>query len=99
MNAALMAEAADFQIMMRKPGLIIPVRIVTPLVTDFPLSFAIDQGQAAARKGRVDFRARQYLNRRNVQIETAEYIETLLICRCRHQEIRNKDHLAGPPQT
>src|SRR5438309_6912182 len=44
MNIALVAETADFQIVMRQFRLIVAPRVAAPLIAELSLGFAVDQG-------------------------------------------------------
>src|ERR671922_1240562 len=57
-DADLVAETADFQVVMRQPCLIVASRGAVPLISDFTLSLAVDQGQTAIWEGRLDFLTR-----------------------------------------
>src|SRR6266508_394376 len=97
-NSALVAEAADFQVMMRQFRLIVAPCVTAPLVANFPLGFAIDQRQTAVREGGLDFWARQDLNRGDIEIERAQQIESRLVGSGGHEKIRNQDGLAWAAQ-
>src|SRR5258706_2525480 len=99
MNPALMAETLEFKVMMRQAGLIFAARAVVPLISYFALALAIDQGEITVRKWRIDFLARQHLNRDDVEIECAQQIESLLIGSGGHQEVRNENCFAWPAQS
>ena len=93
---ALVAETTDFQVVMRQPRLIIALRAAAPLISDFTLGLAIDQSQTAIRKGRLDFLARQDLNDSDIEVKSAQRIESLLKGDGGHEEIRNEYGLTRP---
>src|SRR5512145_2943589 len=98
MDAALVAETSDFEVMMGKFALIIAPRFCVPLLFDFVLVLAIDQGDTAIRKRRIDFVARHNLDRDDVKIEGSKQIEPLLIGGRGHEEVRNENSFSRTAQ-
>jgi hypothetical protein len=86
-DTVLVAEAADFEIVLGQPRLIVSAHSGIPLEPDLSLAFAIHQGQAAQRKGGIDFLPRQDLDRRDIEIKGTQQIEPLLIVGGGHEEV------------
>src|ERR1051325_4527287 len=99
MDAAPMAEAPELRFVMRHLGLIGFAGRPIPTEFQFRAGLAVDQIQAPVMKRRVYFLRRQYLDYRDIEVESTKQVETLLVPYLPHHAIGNKDSLSWPSES
>src|SRR5918996_2862856 len=84
---------------MRQSVLVVLSHAGIPLESHSGIGFTVDEIQPAMSEWRIDFLPGQYLNDRDVEIKSAQQIESLLDRRRRHQKVGDQDRLSRPAQS
>ncbi len=82
-----MTKTFQLPVVQGKPLFILSAQIGGPLKINICAGLDIDERQITPRKRGTDFLSGQDLNHRNVEIQGAQQIKSLLIRRDRHQKI------------